>query len=124
MYDKLIGMYQVNNLIQILALKNQLKDMKMNKGETIQAYFMRISQLKDQIFTASEIVSDRELVLIALGGLPNIWETFITTITKNDEFPTFYDLLGKCTQEETRMISRGIIQKHEEGEAITFFFSR
>ena len=35
MYHKLIGMYQVNNLSQILALENQLKEVKMNKRETI-----------------------------------------------------------------------------------------
>lgn len=49
MYDKQVGMYQVNNLSQILASKNQLKDIKMNKGETIQAYFMRIPKIKDQL---------------------------------------------------------------------------
>jgi len=31
MYDKMIGMYEVNNLSQILSFKNQLKDMMMNK---------------------------------------------------------------------------------------------
>ena len=36
MYDKLVGMYEVNNLNHILSLKNQLKDIKMKKGETIQ----------------------------------------------------------------------------------------
>lgn len=47
MYAKLIRMYQVNNLSQILYLKNQLKDVKMNRGETVQAYLMRISKIKD-----------------------------------------------------------------------------
>ena len=96
MYDKLIGMYQVNNLSQILALKNQLKDVKMNKGETIQAYFMRISKIKDQLSTLCEVVSDKELVLIMLGDLPSSWETFITTISNNDKFPTFDKVLGNC----------------------------
>lgn len=31
-YDKLAGMYEVNNLNHILSLKHQLKNMKMNKG--------------------------------------------------------------------------------------------
>jgi len=33
-------------------------------------------------------------------------------------FLTFDELIGKHTQEETRMIYRGRIQNHEEGESI------
>ena len=120
MYDKLIRMYPINNLNQIFALKNQLKDIKMNKGHTIQAYFMRISKIKEQLSTTGEIVSDKDLVLITLGGLSPTWETSITTINKNDNFPAFDELLGKCSQEEARMISRGRIPKHEEGEPTSF----
>lgn len=36
MYDKLVRMFEVNNLNHILSLKNQLKDIKMNKGEIVQ----------------------------------------------------------------------------------------
>lgn len=120
MYDRMVGMYEVKNLNHILSLKNQFKDIKMKKGETVQSYFMRISQLKDQLFSSREITSDREIVLIALGGLAPIWDTFITTIRKNDMFPSFDELMGNCTQEETKMISRGRIKKQEEGEPTTF----
>lgn len=34
--------------------------------------------------------------------------------------PSFDELVGKYTQEETRMMSRGRIQNHEEGEIFTF----
>jgi len=37
MYDKLIGMYEINNLSQIITLKSQLRDIKMNKFECITA---------------------------------------------------------------------------------------
>ena len=120
MYEKLIGMYQVNNLSQVLALKMQLKDIKMNRGETIQVQFTRISKIKAQLSIFGEVVSDKELVLIMLGGLPSSWESFITTISNNDKFPTFDELLGKCSQEEAKMISRGRIPKHEEGEPTAF----
>ena len=43
MYDKLIGMFKVNNANQILFLKNKLKDIKMDRGESIQSYFTRIT---------------------------------------------------------------------------------
>lgn len=48
-YDKLVGTYEVNNLNHILYLKNQLKEMNMNKGEFMQSYIMRVSILSDQL---------------------------------------------------------------------------
>ena len=42
MYDKLVGMLKVNNANQVLFLKNKLKNIKMDRGESIQSYFMRI----------------------------------------------------------------------------------
>ena len=121
MYDKLNGKNQVNNLSQVLTLKNQLKDIKMNRGETIQAYFMRISKIKDQLSIVGEIVSNKKLVLITLRGLSPTWETFITTINNNDKCPTFNDILRKCIKEKARIISRIITPTHEEGEPRSFF---
>lgn len=35
MYDNLASIYEVNNLNEIITLKDQLKDMKINKGENV-----------------------------------------------------------------------------------------
>lgn len=101
-YDKLVGMYEVNNFNHVLSLKNQNKDIKMKKGDTVQSYFMRLSQLTDQLVIAVEIMSDRELVLVALQGLPPIWETFITTISNDDKLPTLDELVGKTLERKPR----------------------
>lgn len=120
MYDKLVGMYEVSNLNEIIPLKDQLKDMKMNKGESVQSFITRICRLSDQLQRVGDTVPNRELVVVTLRGLPPIWETFNTTISNNNVFRSFDELVGKLTQEESRMISRGRIQKHEEGEAVAF----
>lgn len=57
---------------------------------------------------------------ISLQFIPPIWETFITTIINSNRISTFDKLVRQCTQEENMIISRGIIQKHEEGEPSTF----
>eukprot|EP00253_Pinus_taeda_P032346 PITA_32346 len=106
MYDKLVGMFKVNNANQILFLKNKLKDIEMNKGEFIQSYFMRITQIKNDLLSIGEVISDRELILIALGGLPRPWDVFVTTILNNDKIPSFDELLARSTQAETRMMER------------------
>ena len=58
MYDKIAGMYEVNNLNEIISLKHQLKDMKMNKGESVQSYIMRISRHRDQLRRVGETMPD------------------------------------------------------------------
>ena len=63
-------------------------------------------------------MSDMELVIVTLRGLHPIWETFITTISNNNVLSSFDEIVGNLTQEESRMISRGRIRKHEEGEQI------
>ena len=78
MYDKLIGMFKVNNENQILFLKNKLKDIKMDKGEFIQSYFMRITQIKIDLISIREVIADMDLTLIALGGLSRAWDVFNT----------------------------------------------
>eukprot|EP00253_Pinus_taeda_P002492 PITA_02492 len=67
MYDKLVGMFKVNDANQILFLKNKLKDIKMDKRESIQSYFMRITQIKNDLLSIVEVIADKELTLIALG---------------------------------------------------------
>lgn len=67
-YDKLVGMFKVKNPNQILFLKNKLKDIKMDKGESIQSYFMRITQIKNDLLSLGEFIANRELILIFLGG--------------------------------------------------------
>lgn len=62
MYDKLIGMYEVKNLSQIISLRIQFCDIIMKKYESITTYFMRISQIRDQLLSIEEVICDRELV--------------------------------------------------------------
>jgi len=85
----------------------------MNKGESIQSYIMRNSIIRDQLLRVEEVVLDRELVVMTLRGLPPIWETFITTIRNTNLLPSFDEIVGKLTQEESRMIGRGRIQMNE-----------
>jgi hypothetical protein len=43
MYDALTNIFSVRNIGQVMSLKNELRDMKMNNDECITSYFMRIS---------------------------------------------------------------------------------
>jgi hypothetical protein len=43
MYNALINLFSFKNIGQIMSLKNELHDMKMNDDDSITSYFMRIS---------------------------------------------------------------------------------
>jgi hypothetical protein len=43
MYDALTNLFSVRNIGQIMSLKNELRDMKMNDDDSITSYFVRIS---------------------------------------------------------------------------------
>ena len=49
MYDALTNLFSVINIGQVMSLKNELCDMKMNDDDNITSYFVRISQLRDQL---------------------------------------------------------------------------
>jgi hypothetical protein len=49
MYDALTNLFLVRNIGQVMTLKNELCDMKMNNDGSITSYFVRMSQLRDQL---------------------------------------------------------------------------
>jgi S-adenosylmethionine synthetase len=59
MYDALTNLFSVRNIGQVMSLKNELCDMKMNNDDSITSYFVRISQLRDQLQVIGETISKR-----------------------------------------------------------------
>jgi hypothetical protein len=57
MYDALTNLFLVKKIGQVMSLNNELRDMKMNDDESITSYFVRISQLRDQLQAIEEIIS-------------------------------------------------------------------
>lgn len=58
-YDKLVDMFKVSNANQVLFLKNKLNDSKKGKDEDIQSYFLRITEIKNDILSIGEVIHDR-----------------------------------------------------------------
>jgi hypothetical protein len=59
MYDALSNLFLVRNIGQVMSLKNELCDMNMNDDDNITSYFVRISQLRDQLQNIEENISKR-----------------------------------------------------------------
>jgi hypothetical protein len=122
MYDALTNLFSVRNIGQVMSLKNELRDMKMNDDDNITSYFVRISQLRDQLQAIEEIISEKELVNIVLNGLPKTWDAFAASMNTRKEYPTFEELWTCCAQEESRISAKEKPQKKYDDQAFTARF--
>jgi hypothetical protein len=119
MYDALKNMFESNNTLGALTLKNQLQHLKMTNADTIATFFIKISEIRDQLGAIGETISDRELVLTTLNALPRHWEPFLQSISGRADLPGFDRLWTDCAQEETRLIARGVQDSdHVENQAL------
>jgi hypothetical protein len=112
MHDVLKKMFESNNTNIALTLKHQLQNLKMTKDDTIATFFIKSSEIKDQLGSIGETITDRELVMITLNALPSHWEPFIQSISGREDLPQFDRLWADCTQEETILIARGVQDSH------------
>jgi hypothetical protein len=119
MYDALKNMFESNNTNRALTLKHQVQNIKMTKADTIVIFFMKISEIKDQLGAIGETITNRELVMITLNALPRHWEPFLQSINGRADLPEFDRLWTDCTHEETRLIARGVQDSHhDENQAL------
>jgi hypothetical protein len=122
MYDALTNLLSVKNIGQVMSLKNELSNMKMNDDDSITSYFVRISQLRDQLQAIEEITSEKELVNLVLNVLPKTWDAFAASMNTRKEYPTFEELWTCCAQEESRINAKEKPQKKYDDQALTARF--
>ena len=75
----------------------------MQKGETIQEYFSRISQFKEQLEEIGDTLDEYKLIITTLNSLTRPWDAFIQTICARKEKLHFDSLWEECVQEEARV---------------------
>eukprot|EP00253_Pinus_taeda_P020443 PITA_20443 len=101
-YDRLVSLFKVNDANQVLFLRNKLKEIK-GTDDSMQAYFLRITEIKNDLLSIGEIITDMEIALTTHGGLPSEWYMFRTTLLNNNIILGFEELMARCFQEETRI---------------------
>jgi hypothetical protein len=96
-------LYEGNIINQNMNLITQLKNTRMQKGETIREYFSRISKLKEKLEAIGDAIDEYEFIMTSLNGLTRPWYAFIQTICAKMEKLKFDSLWEECIQEETRV---------------------
>ena len=92
MFKTLKKLFEHSSMNVTLTLRNQLSNMKMFKSEYITSYFMRITELRDNLRSGGDNIEQKELVMTTLNDLPTYWDFFIQTISGRTRLPKFYKL--------------------------------
>jgi hypothetical protein len=71
MFDVLSRLYERNNTSRKITLRHQLINMMMIKSDIVSTYFMRISQIKDQLVAIGDSMDDVEIVTTTLNEFPS-----------------------------------------------------
>ena len=77
MYYALSRMYEGRNINRKINLRAQLKGTNMSKGESIQDYFTRVFQFREQLSAIRNTLYEYKVVMNALNGLTRPWDSFI-----------------------------------------------
>ena len=55
MFDSFTKLFEGKNINQNMTLSKQLKNVKIQNAKTIQSYFTRVSQIKEQLEAVEEV---------------------------------------------------------------------
>jgi hypothetical protein len=89
-----------------MTFRTQLNNVKMQNSETIQSYFTRVSQIKEQLEVIRDTFEEVEIVITTLNGLPKSSESFIQRICSRRKLTNFSRLWEDFTREEARLETR------------------
>ena len=70
-----------------MALKDKLRKIKMEKGDTIQKYLTKFTECRDELGSVGITVADDDLVSLALLGLPKSWHIYQYSVNGREKLP-------------------------------------
>jgi hypothetical protein len=87
MWKALTDLFQNNNNHRKLVLKDKLRKIKMEKGNSIPKYFMKFVQCWDELGSVGIIVPVDDLVSLALLGLPKSCHSYQDFFIGREKLP-------------------------------------
>ena len=76
MWKALTDSFQSKSDQRKLALKDKLRKIKMEKGDSIPKYLTKFVQCRDELGSVGVTVDEEDLVSLALLGLPKSWHSY------------------------------------------------
>jgi hypothetical protein len=85
MWKILTDLFQNSSDHRKLALKDKLRKIKMEKGDTIPKYFMKFVQCQDYLGSVGITFVVDDLVILVLLGLPKSWHSYQDSINGREK---------------------------------------
>jgi hypothetical protein len=120
MWKVLTDMFQNSSDHMKLVLKDKLRKIKMEKGDTIPKYLMNFVQCRDELESVGITVAVDDLVSLALLGLPKSWHNYQVFVNGREKLSDWEGLWSDLVQEEFRQNTRdGYSSRHDDEEYFT-----
>jgi hypothetical protein len=87
MWKVLTDLFQNSSDHRKLALKDKLRKIKMEKGDTIPKYLTKFVQCRDELGSVGITVAADDLVSLALLGLPKSWHSYQDSVNGREKLP-------------------------------------
>ena len=87
MWKALIDLFQSKSDQRKLALKDKLRKIKMEKGDSIPKYLTKFVHCKDELGSVGVTVDDEDLVSLALLGLLRSWHSYEDSVNGREKLP-------------------------------------
>ena len=101
-------------------LKDKLRKIKMEKGDSIPKYLTKFVHCKDELGSVGVSVDEEELVSLALFGLSKSWHSYEDSVNGWEKLLGWERLWSDLVQEEIRQGTRdGSSSKNEDEENFT-----
>ena len=85
MWKDLIDLFQSRSDHRKLALKDKLRKIKMDKGDSMPKYLTKFVQCRNELESIGITVTDDDLVSLALLGLPKSWHSYVVKLAPKIE---------------------------------------
>ena len=82
-------MFSISTTGEVISLRKEIYKLRISKEEGIASYFMRISEIRDQLQDLGEIIFDKEMTTVVLNALPQEWGIFTSRIYGKKEATPF-----------------------------------
>ena len=87
MWKALTDLFQNRNDHIKLALKEKLRKIKMEKGDSIPKYLTKFTHYRDELVSVEITVAEDDMVSLTLLGIPKSWHSYQDFVNGREKLP-------------------------------------
>jgi hypothetical protein len=123
-WKKLEDNFEKKSNARVIQLRKKLTGMKLGGGQSIAEYLSEIRELKVDLEAAGQTVTDTELVVFALNGLPKEYATLVEFLELGDSDLSLDEIQPKLMQREQKLKLQGGEDVNGEKDTATAYVAQ